>query len=212
MKVPVPTLNPVLRSDTQGRILARVFADLESGHSLTALMEHSKASMPTVIREVRRAERAGLVETWKEGNVRRVRAQTRHPLYGAMSRIVLATYGPPVVVAEEFADIDGAQAVMLFGSWAARQAGRAGHMPNDIDILIVGDADRDAVDLAAERVEQRLGFPTQAVVRTRHQWDHADESFIRELKTRPLYAVLVDDRGAAADSFNFAADPAMADT
>ncbi|MCQ3815296.1 MAG: hypothetical protein KTU85_12895 [Acidimicrobiia bacterium] len=45
---------------------------------------------------------------------------------------------------------------MLFGSWAARQIGRAGHMPTDIDILIVGDADRNAVDLAAERVEQRL--------------------------------------------------------
>ena len=71
MKVPVPTLNPVLRSDTQGRILARIFADPETGHSLTALMEHSNASMPTVIREVRRAEQAGLVETWKEGNVRR---------------------------------------------------------------------------------------------------------------------------------------------
>ncbi len=192
MKVPVPTLNPVLRSDTQGRILARVFAAPDIGHSLTALMEHSKASMPTVIREVRRAEQAGLVETWKEGNVRRVRAQIRHPLYGAMSQIVLATYGPPVVVAEEFADVDGAEAVMLFGSWAARQAGQAGHTPNDIDILIVGNADRDAVDIAAERVEQRLGFPTQAVVRTRHQWDDADESFIRELKARPLYVVLVD--------------------
>ena len=129
-----------------------------------------------------------------------------------MSQIVLATYGPPIVVAEEFADIDGAEAVMLFGSWAARQAGRAGHMPNDIDILIVGDADRDAVDLAAERVEQRLGFPTQAVVRTRDQWDEGAESFIRELKARPLYVVLVDERNVGADLFGFAADPALAST
>ena len=212
MKVPVPTLNPVLRSDTQGRILARIFADPEIGHSLTSLMEYSNASMPTVIREVRRAEQAGLVETWKEGNVRRARAQTRHPLYGAMSQIVLAAYGPPIVVAEEFADIDGAEAVMLFGSWAARQAGHAGHMPNDIDVLIIGDADRDAVDLAADRVEQRLGFPTQAVVRTRQQWDDGDESFIRELKVRPLYVVLVDDRNVGADSFDFAVDPAVAKT
>ena len=82
-------------------------------------------------------------------------------------------------------------------------------MPNDIDILIVGDADRDAVDLAAERVEQRLGFPTQAVVRTRHQWDEGAESFIRELKARPLYVVLVDKRNVGADLFGFAADPAL---
>ncbi len=31
-----------------------------------------------------------------------------------------------------------------------------------------------------------------ARTRTRHQWDHVDESFIRELKARPLYVVLVD--------------------
>ena len=212
MKVPVPTLNPVLRSDTQGRILARIFADPETGHSLTSLMEYSNTSMPTVIREVRRAAQAGLVKTWKEGNVRRARAQARHPLYGAMSQIVLATFGPPVVVAEEFADIDGAEAVMLFGSWATRQAGHAGHMPNDIDVLIVGDADPDAVDLAADRVEQRLGFPTQAIVRTRDQWDEGDESFIRELKERPLYVVLVDDRSVGAHSFDFAADLDVAET
>lgn len=97
MKVPVPTLNSILRSDTQGRILARILADPETGHSLSALMASSDTSMPTVIREVRRAEEAGIVETWKDGNVRRVRALTRHPPFGAMSQIILSAYGPPVV-------------------------------------------------------------------------------------------------------------------
>lgn len=199
MKVPVPTLSPVLRSDTQGRILARVFADPDKSHSLTALMEWSDASMPTVIREVRRAEQAGIVETWKEGNVRRVRALTRHPLYGAMSQIILSAYGPPVVVAEEFEGVGGADAVVLFGSWAARHAGHAGRMPNDVDVLVIGNPDRDAVDHAAERVERRLSFPTQAVVRTRGQWESGEESFIREVKRRPSYVVLVDE--AAVDLF-----------
>lgn len=201
MKVPVPTLSPVLRSDTQGRILARVFADPEQSHSLTALVEWSDASMPTVIREVRRAEQAGIVETWKEGNVRRVRALTRHPLYGAMSQIILSAYGPPVVVAEEFSSVDGADAVVLFGSWAARHAGHAGRMPNDIDVLVIGSPDRDAVDHAAERVEQRLSFPTQAVVRSRGQWESSEESFIREIKRRPLHVLLVDE--AAGDLLQF---------
>ena len=207
MKVPVPTLSPVLRSDTQGRILARVFADPEQSHSLTALMEWSEASMPTVIREVRRAEQAGIVETWKDGNVRRVRALTRHPLYRSMSQIVLSAYGPPIVVAEEFEGISGADAVVLFGSWAARHAGHAGRMPNDIDVLVIGNPDRDAVDHAAARVERRLSFPTQAVVRTRGQWESNEESFIKEVKHRPLHVILV---GEAADDLFQPPDDAAA--
>ena len=201
MKVTVPALNPILRSDTQGRILARVLADPETGHSLSDLVASSGTSMPTVLREVRRAEQAGIVETRKDGNVRRVRAQPRHPLYRAIRQIIMASYGPPIVVTEEFADINGADAVLLFGSWAARHAGQAGRMPNDIDVLVIGDADMDAVDAAAERVEQRLDFPTQAVVLTRNQWESNDESFIREIKTRPLHVLLVEDSGA--DSWQF---------
>ena len=96
---------------------------------------------------------------------------------------------------------------MLFGSWAARHAGHAGRIPNDIDVLVIGDPDRDAVDLAAERVEQRLSFPTQAVVRTRSQWESDEDSFVREVKYRPLHVLLVEE--IATDLFQF---PDTADT
>ena len=42
--------------------------------------------------------------------------------------------------------------------------------------------------------------------------DDGDENFIRELKVRPLYVVLVDDRNVGADSFDFGVDPALANT
>lgn len=192
MKVPAPSLAPVLRSDAQGRILARVLADPEKSYSLSDLVSWSETSMPTVTREVRRAEEAGIVVTEKVGPVRFVSAGVDHPLYSSVRRIILATYGPPVVVAEEFADVEGADAVVLFGSWAARFAGEPGRAPNDIDVLVVGSADRDAVDEAAERVERRIGTPVQATVRTRSQWESGKESFIREIKSRPIVPVLTD--------------------
>jgi hypothetical protein len=45
-----------------------------------------------------------------------------------------------VVIAEEFA-IPGVKQVVIFGSWAARYAGRAGPPPHDIDVLVVGKVD-----------------------------------------------------------------------
>ena len=192
MKVPAPSLAPILRSDAQGRILARVLADPDKSYSLSELVAWSETSMPTVMREVRRAEEAGIVVTEKVGPIRFVRAGVDHPLHGSVRRIIVATYGPPVVVAEEFADVEGADAVLLFGSWAARYVGEPGRAPNDVDVLVVGSADRDAVDEAAQRAERRIGMPVQATVRTRSQWDSGRESFIREIKSRTLVPVLAD--------------------
>lgn len=193
MKVPAPSLAPILRSDAQGRILARVLADPETGYSLSDLVKWSKTSMPTVQREVERAEQAGIVNTEKVGPTRVVRANVSHPLHDAVRRIILATYGPPAVIADEFSDIEKAQAVVLFGSWAARYLGEPGRAPNDIDVLVIGGADRDVVDDAAYRAERRIGLPVQATVRTADQWESPRESFIKELRSRPLVLVLVAD-------------------
>lgn len=190
MKVPAPSLAPILRSDAQGRILARVFADPDRRFSLSDLAALASASLPTVSREIGRAEQAGLVTTDKVGPTRQVRAAAGHPLYGEISRVVLAAYGPPIVVAEEFADVEGAESVLLFGSWAARYLGQAGRAPCDIDVLVIGDVDRDQADAAAERAEARLRIPVQATVRKRAQWDSQSESFVGEVKSRPLLQVL----------------------
>lgn len=201
MKVAAPSLAPILRSDAQGRILACVLADPDTSHSLSDLVEHTTTSMPTVSREVGRAEQAGLLITEKVGPTRQVRANVDHHLYDAVRQIILSTYGPPMVVAEELADLQAADAVILFGSWAARYLGEPGRAPIDIDVLVVGEADRDLVDDAAERIERRIGMPVQATVRTREQWDSEQESFIREVRSRPLLIVLVTDNPNSGDGF-----------
>jgi predicted nucleotidyltransferase len=192
MKVPAPSLAPILRSDTQGRILARLLTDPGRAYNLTELVEWAGSSMPTVQREVGRAEEAGLVTTEKVGPTRLVRANPEHPLFEATRQVILGTYGPPAVVAREFEGID-ADAVLLFGSWAARYLGQPGRAPNDIDVLVIGLPDRDAVDDAAERVERAIGMPVQATLRSRSQWTAERDSFVREVKSRPLVVVLADE-------------------
>lgn len=193
MKVPAPSLAPILRSDTQGRILARLLADPGRSYNLSELVEWARSSMPTVQREVGRAEDAGIVTTEKVGPTRLVRANAEHPLYAALSQVVLATYGPPAIIAREFHGIEDAEAVVLFGSWAARYSGEPGRAPNDIDVLVIGSPDRDAIDDAAESAERTIGLPVQATVRSRSQWTAGRDGFIQQVKSRPLVVVLADD-------------------
>lgn len=91
MKVPAPSIAPILRSNAQGRILACVFAQPETSHSLSDLVARTQTSLPTVSREIGRAERAGLVVTKRVGSSRQVSANLNHPLYSEVRRITTAT-------------------------------------------------------------------------------------------------------------------------
>ena len=189
MKVAAPVLAPVLRSEAQGKILAQVFADPDSEHTVTALAARAGTSMPTALREIDRAETARLVSTRRSGNTRLVKANPANPLYEPYQQIILATYGPPAVILQELDDLKGIDQVYLFGSWAARYCGEPGPAPNDIDVLIVGRPDRDQIYEAAERAERRLGLPVQATIRTAKQWNDTNDAFISEIRSRPLVAL-----------------------
>ena len=84
MKVAVPLLAPVLRSDVQGRLLAEVFADPDQEHTVTYLASRAKTSVPTAIREVDRAELAQLVTSRRVGNTRLVRRPRGEPALPAL--------------------------------------------------------------------------------------------------------------------------------
>jgi hypothetical protein len=122
-----------------------------------------------------------------------VRANADHPLYESVRGLVLATYGPPGVLQEEFASIQGIEALFILGSWAARYSGVPGRAPNDIDVLVVGSPNRAEVHEAAERAERRIGMPVQATIRPLAKWDNrADDPFIAEIASRPIVPVLGD--------------------
>ena len=189
MKVAVPLLAPVLRSVAQGNILAELFADPDTEHSITALAAGAHTSVQTASREIDRAEAARIVTSRRIGNTRLVRADATNPLYRPYAEIVLATYGPPAVLRQELASVGGVEKLYVFGSWAARYEGEPGRAPNDIDVLVVGDPDREEVYEAAERAERRLEVAVQVTIRSSADWESRSDPFIAELHSRPLVSL-----------------------
>jgi DNA-binding MarR family transcriptional regulator len=76
MKAASPILLPLLRSRSQGDILATIMLDPDNERSLSEIAEATGVSVATVQREVARLEEAGLVTTTRRGNTRLVRAVT----------------------------------------------------------------------------------------------------------------------------------------
>ncbi len=90
----------------------------------------------------------------------------------------MATFGPQIVIAQEFAGIARADMVILFGSWARRLAGEVGREPGDVDVMVIGSPDRDAVYAAAERAEVPLNLPVGTTVRSATSWEQASDALV----------------------------------
>lgn len=185
---PSPLL-PLLRSRAQAEILSVVLLDPDREWSLTDLARQIGASVATVQPEIQRAEEAGVVRSRRVGNTRLVHADEDGVLAPPLSELLLRARGPKQVLTEAH-DIAGLDAAYLFGSWAARYAGARGPPPNDIDVLVIGEPDRDALDDVSDVAERRLARPVQVTIRSRSWWDEGDDSFRKEITKRPLVGLI----------------------
>ena len=95
------------------------------------------------------------------GRTRLIRANGESPLVEPLREILTIVTGPVVILAEELAGIDGIEAAFLYGSFAARLLGDAGPAPHDIDLMVLGAPDVDAVYEACTRAS----WPTCAAAR-----------------------------------------------
>jgi predicted nucleotidyltransferase len=131
------------------------------------------------------------VASHRLGSTRLVTA-AESPLTGPLTELLLRSFGPRQVIAEELSGLAGIERVLLFGSWAARYAGQTGPAPADIDVLVIGRPDRDDLDEAAQRAGSRLGREVNVTIRSPQWWRDGDDGFHAEITRRPLTPILSD--------------------
>jgi DNA-binding transcriptional ArsR family regulator len=182
---PSPLL-PLVRSRAQAEVLTIVLLDADREWSLTELARRAGVSVSTAQREVRRAEDAGVVESRRQGNTRLVRANPAGVLTVPLTELLIRALGPKQVLSDALVTVGGVDAAFIFGSWAARYDGRGGPAPNDIDVLVIGDPDRDELDRVVEDAEDRLARPVQTTIRIAEWWKAGDDGLRREIAQRPL--------------------------
>lgn len=156
--------------------------------SIDELAERAGVSRVSVGNEVRKLAGLGIVTVTKDGN-RRLVALSDSPGANAVRALAVLAHGVPAVLADEFGALEGVEKVLVYGSWAARNAGEPGRLPQDIDVLIIGSADRDDVFEAAERASLRIGVPVSARRISDDAWNAAEDPFIRSILERPLLEV-----------------------
>jgi DNA-binding transcriptional ArsR family regulator len=190
---PAPSLLPILRSQQQGEILALLLGDPDRELSLTEISQLTGAPHPSVYREVRRAEQAGLVTSRKVGNTRLVGADTGSPYYAGLADVLTRAFGVPAVLADALRGVGGIDEAYVYGSWAARHSGEPGLRPvGDIDVLVLGEPDRDRLYQAVSAAEGRLGRQIQATIRESGWLNAGSGSFHETVTGRPMLKLALD--------------------
>lgn len=197
-----PPLLPILRSRQQAELLALLLGDIDLEVSLSELGSRVGMPTPSVHREVERAERAGIVTSRKVGNTRLVRADTGSPYFDDLAGLLTKAFGVPQLLARALVDVDGIDRAVVFGSWAAQYRGEAGERPvGDIDVLVLGDPDRDDLFNRLRPLEDHLGRPIQVTIRAARWLDEGEGTFHDTVVGRPMVEIPVsaDHRGDGVD-------------
>lgn len=185
-----PGLLPILRSRQQAELLALILGNPDLEASLTDLAAQLGTPISSIHREIERAVSAGLISSRKIGNTRLVRADTDSPYYSGLADMLVKAFGPPQVLADTLAPIEGIASAYIFGSWAASLQGNNNERPvEDIDLLVLGAPDRDVLYPALSAAEQRLGRPIQATIRPPTWLATGTGNFHATVTERPLVQI-----------------------
>lgn len=144
--------------------------------SLADLARRLDVSPGTLHADVERLVEAGLISDRTIGRSRLLRANTSGRTARALTELLMLTFGPQIVIEEEFRDLADVDQVVVYGSWARRHNGETGREPADLNVMVIGSPERDAVYAAAERREQRLDMAVNPTVRSAKAWPEESDA------------------------------------
>lgn len=187
MKPKPGLLSPLIKSDVQGLLLARLFMNASEEFSVTELADYAFTSVPTAMREVDRLIEAEYVVERALGRVRLIRANQTHPLFEAIFQVVAFSYGPATLLPQALKGLFGLQQAFIFGDWANRLAQHPGPPPQQLSVLLVGNMNRIDASKSLARIDGKLGQFVNLQFVSADDWDRSSSEFIKTVKSSPLF-------------------------
>ncbi len=143
-------LDTLITSKTRVKLLLKFFLNSKTTSYLRGLEEEFGESSNAIRVELNRFEDAGLLTTELEGNKKLFKANTKHPLFKDINNILLKHVGIDKVVENVIENLGNLELVYLSGSFAK------GSDSNIIDIILVGNIDRQYLSQLVEKAEKLI--------------------------------------------------------
>lgn len=176
----------------QFRLLGHLFLRPQDEHTIAELAAGTGIPQQTLSREVARLARAGIVRNRRQGRAHLVAVNQSSIYYPELASLLLKALGPRQALAEALGDIRGVTDAYIFGSWARRYHGEVGAAPGDVDVVVIGDVDVDAVYDACRQISRRTGQEVNPVVLTAQEWESQNSGFLRQVRSGALVSLILN--------------------
>lgn len=192
MRTQPPLIAPLFRTAGQAAILAEVLLG-DATVGLGELATRTGLTKSSAYREVSRLTDAGLLLVETVGREWQIRSNPASPLTAPVRQILTVSFGPVPMLSDRLSQIEGVEAAVLFGSFAARSAGVPGAAPRDVDVLVLGNFDARTVYEACREIGAVVSRPVNATIMTRGEWTSALErrsAFAVDLTANPTISLI----------------------
>ena len=143
-------LDTLITNKTRIKLLIKFFLNSRSRSYLRNLEQEFKESSNAIRIELNKFENAGLLKSETQGNKKYFTANTNHPLFVDIHNILLKHLGIDQVIDEIIAGLGMLKKVYLVGDFAK------GKNSNIIDLLLVGDINKDYLTRLIEKLENMV--------------------------------------------------------
>jgi hypothetical protein len=144
-------LETLISSKTRIKLLYKFFINSNATSYLRGLEEEFNESTNSIRLELNKFENAGFLLSTSEGNKKLFKANTSHPLFKDINRIVLKLVGIDHVVDYILQRIGNLEKVYLVGSLAR------GIDSDVIDLVLVGDINKPYLVELIGKAEKKIG-------------------------------------------------------
>ncbi len=171
-------LESLITSKTRIKLLLKFFLNSSTTSYLRGLEPEFEESTNAIRQELNRFEEAGLLLSELQGNKKVYHANTAHPLFSDLNSLLMKYVGLDKIVEKVILQLGKVEKVFLLGNLAK------GINSTIIDLLFVGDVDKDFLKGLINKVEKALERKVKYAVLTLQE----AQDF---LKTKPEKEVLL---------------------
>jgi len=174
----------IFRSKTRAALFRLYFTNPDSAYYLRELERLLSIPVAMIRKELVRLEKDGIFISSRRGNLVFYSLNKSYPLFNELKSIVLKTVGAAGLLKEMLSKFEEIEVAFIYGS-LARAEERPG---SDIDLLIVGRTDEDALVTEIKKAEDLLKREIDYVIFSRSEFEKKrkeGDSFIKELLNSP---------------------------
>jgi len=182
------TLSDILSSRVRAEIFRLLFGLDEKEVHLREMERQASLSLGTIRQDLQKLVKLDLVTTRRDGNRLYYRANTEHPLYPDIRKLVLKTAGL-VEILKSVLDREGVKVAFVFGSLASSKEKAA----SDVDLMVIGAVGLRALSSWLSGVSDQIGREinphTLTVEEFRHRKEKGDHFLSNVLESPKLFIV-----------------------